>query len=271
MPGRLREAFVLAVESKATTKIDSGLWAHSVSHVYSKDIQILKISCSIRMRILPEWFASLEMVKLPYFENISTWNELFSNPHVGEALTELRVFDIYLEQNMNDFRKFLDHLPNLEVYVHTYGKLGFAPVTAELYRRYPNLRGFGYKITLRDGDGCSSIALDEHVEVLQQFRNLTEFHLYCTVKCMNLYSIIKFVPNIKVLGLWEINRLFQPPADYRRIVHAIKQAIAARCKRFPNNNDRVHLLVDLSQYKDFKVIKNIEHFVHLTIHTSMKY
>lgn len=58
----------------------------------------------------------------------------------------------------------------------------------------------------------------------------------------------------------------QLPVEIRRIVQIIRQTIAARRDLSSAKNDRVHLIVNETQYNEFSVIKNIENIIRLTVY-----
>lgn len=93
--------------------------------------------------------------------------------------------------------------------------------------------------------------------------NLTEFHLK-SLGCRNFHAIFQFLPNIKLLSIWQVEHFHQPPVQARRIVQAIKKNISARRGRNAAN-DHVHLLVNQVQYNEFKAIKNIDDIIRMTV------
>lgn len=230
-------------------------------------------------------FPNIKSLTLQHFSMEKDWKDLFLNPQMCANLTELRLFDFYIEEDINEFKKLINRLPNLEVFAHTTYGLNIDAVSEVLHQRFPNLRGFGFRtnspIDANDGDsdddddqfiarydidGDRTITLrDEELKCLEKFKNLTEFYLDTSeCQCRNLSSVFRFVPNIKVLGMWEIG-LFHPEEDVHRFIGTIRQTITNRRDRFPSNNDRVHLFVNQEQFNILNSVENIKNIIRLTV------
>lgn len=192
-----------------------------------------------------------------------TWLNLFPFHEISLNITELRLLDIKLDGKMNDFRRFLDRLPNLKVFIHTGGQLGFIAIANELHQRYPNLQGFGYNIYLSDADDLP-IEINERFQILRKFKNLTEFHIQSDSLRGYVHNILQHTPNLKTLSIWQTKSMDRAPVEFFRTVESIKKTIANRCNHFPIN-DHIHLHVNQNQFNEFKALKNIENFIRLTV------
>lgn len=175
-------------------------------------------------------------------------------------IRELRLYDVHLRGDQDDYLQFLDKLPNLEVFVHISRKNLFdGPISVslahDLLQHFPNLRCFGFNMDGFEVNG--EIVFNDRLQFFENFTNLTELHLGSFHGCHDVHNIIQFVPNIKVLGLsfvW----LFQPPVAVRRIVKAIQQNVDNRRARWTGGNNCVQILVDKYYYADFEFFKNAD-------------
>lgn len=106
-------------------------------------------------RWIEKWLSQLH---LPNIKSLTSQNvhcsknclELIPFREIFSNIIELRLLNVELNEHMYDFRKFLDCLTKLEVFVHAGGILEFTEVTEELHQRFPYLRGFGYTLCPRD-------------------------------------------------------------------------------------------------------------------------
>lgn len=200
-------------------------------------------------------FPGLKVLMLRDVGFTSPWLELFQNSLMSANITELRLVNTFFFQTIDELQNCLDQLPRLEVFINTGGNLGFTEVARQLQLRFPNLRGFGYSV------GTDDTA--QELKCLQKFENLTEFHLKKKYWCEELYDIFHYVPNINVLGMWQIERILHYSFSVYRIEQCINKLIVDRCAQFPSNN-RIRLLVNEGQYDALKPIIH-QDVVQLTI------
>lgn len=174
-------------------------------------------------------------------------------------LTELRLFQLKRRSysTIQQFEEFIHRFSSLEVFVDTSlinSELDFLDIAKVMLQRFPNLHGFGYALSRNEIDLNKM-----DYTILSNFTNLSEFYLVSEKCLVNAHAIFRFLPNVKVLGIWP-STLRHPPVEIRRIVKTIRETISKR-----GSDDRVHLLVNQEQYNEFKVIKNIEKIISLSI------
>lgn len=209
-------------------------------------------------------FPNLKVVKFRNLNFNNTWLTLF--PHqLMYSIVELRFINVKVKfknlvksQKLVEFERFINRCSNLEVFIHTGGEFNIIPVAKILARKFPNLRGFGYGFGL-----FKPFVIDENFRIFSNFTNLTEFHLK-SPECINFHESFQFLPNIKVLSIWQVQHFRHPPVAVRRIVQSIRNIISER--RIQHSaNYHIHLIVNEGQYKEFKAVKNIDNFIHMTI------
>lgn len=257
---------------------------HRRNHIFN----VLKLShCSaglfkscVRVRTISNIFrllapSSLKLLTLQNFEFTENWLQLFPNDLPN--ITELRFYDVQLTENIDELERFLIQLPRLEVFIHTGdGQLEIESVAELLLKHFPNLRGFGYAekyIETECVPNRCGFDLDfGGFKFIENFHNIQELHLggrgYERVPCRNLHSILRFVPNIKVLAIWELNlmRVRQPPVEIRKLVKSIKEIVEDRRERFPtDDDDRVHILLTNYLHNEFEVIPNVHNWIRFTV------
>lgn len=193
-----------------------------------------------------------------------TWIDIF--PNELSNVTELYLIKVEVRESAHEFDSFLNQFTDLQVFVHPRkndGNLQPEVVADCLYRRFPQLRSIACNMDVPDQD--THFAIGNRFNFLEKFSNLAELYITCCshVKPLDIHSIIQLVPNIKILSIVEI-KLFQPPAAIRRIRQAIKEVIDRRRNRFPPN-DRIEIIVDDTQYREFMVLKNIDEIIKLSV------
>lgn len=249
-------------ESWLVLDIENGL--REQIQPFFRQLNRLTLCALKKTRLNPTFFAQIDLPSLRKCKivNISTklhWSGIFPW-EMCTNITELRLmnFDLHDDESIDEFDEFLIQIPNLQVFIHTNGKLGFLPVAELLLERFPNLRSFGYC----DYD-INGPAFEDNFKILGRFTNLTEFHLK-NFESMKFHKILQFLPHIKVLSIWQVKQFHQSPVESRRIVQTIKSIISARRALAPPH-DRIHLLVNQWQYNDFKAIQNTDDILHMTI------
>lgn len=208
----------------------------------------------------------LKSLKLEMTRNINDYPEFL--PTDPSNITEIYLSNVWDFKNLNEFQLILNRLENLQVFVYTHDNCNAGNIEAMgncLHQRFPKLRGFGFCV--------GKIRAQHRFEFLEKFKDLTELHLElrgCSVFAANmqcLTNIIKYVPNIKTLSIYQIMSTNQLPAVVRRISQLIKKLIDNRCNRCPAN-DRVHINVNHRQYREFRAMKSVDSFISLEIRSS---
>lgn len=199
------------------------------------------------------------------------WTDIF--PNELSNVTELRLTHVHLIENLSEFELFLNQFTNLQVFVHIRTNIINPQPEAIadcLYRRFPQLKGFGFNSDLYPDDTTinyqrSTFSIGNRFSFLEKFTHLSEIHVahFLAPKPRDIHSIIQFVPNLKILSVVEII-FFQPPVAVRRMKQSIERAIDRRRDRFPRN-DRVHIIVNKMQYRDFMALKNVNEIIRLSI------
>lgn len=201
------------------------------------------------------------------------WSQLF--PEELSNIVELCLYKVNLtNESIEDFKRFLNRMANLEVFVYTLKGERMIPtlpiqsVAKQLAHRFPKLRGFGYDMnTVSDG----RFEIGEVHQCLGKFKHLSELHISSSAFTIshNVHELLRFVPNIEILSLWEARQLPHLPVAIRRIERSLRKIIESRRDRFPAN-DRIHIIADQYQYNEFMAIKNIEQILTFSVEISVR-
>lgn len=206
---------------------------------------------------------NLKSLSLKNFRYDGGWADFL--PTKFTYLTELYLICVNIHEDAETFKIFLDQFVDLQVFVHLRHSANRPTpevITDCLYERFPKLRGFGCNV----GDSSREIgfAMNNRFSFLRKFTDLTEFHVGSyDYTPRDIHGLFQYIPNIKTFSIAEVT-LFQPPVAIRRIRRTIKELINGRRDRFPPN-DRVHIIVNIQQYRDFQTLKNVNEIIKLTI------
>lgn len=204
----------------------------------------------------------LRSLKLKNFDNSE--NCLQFLPNELSNIAEIHLIHATVFRDLAEFQSFLMRLKNLQVFVYMCRDCDFnflEEITNCLFERFPSLKGFGCSIQKISTEDESS----DRFKFLEKFKHLTELHISGSIHCKipsDVQNIIKFVPNIKLLSLYQLQNMNHLPVVIRRIGKTIKELIDARRNRFPPN-DCVHIIVNDKQYREFRAIKNIDKYISL--------
>lgn len=184
-------------------------------------------------------------------------------------INEIYLNDMEIFGRVNQLELLLDRLANLQVFVYMNCDVNFIRIEAVadcLYKRFPNLKGFGCSIK-QVLPQVSSGEIGEHFKFLEKFKHLMDIYLSGPVNfrgSCDIQNVIKFAPNIKRLSLYQIDRIHHQPAVIRRIATSIKEVIDNR--RYDSelrNNHRLHIIANQMQCQEFRAIKNVDDFIRL--------
>lgn len=174
-------------------------------------------------------------------ENVKTqlnWVQLFLSKFVN--IKELRLINVNMDSNLNQFQQFLNALPILEVFVHVSANgFSIAAVTELLFKRFPNMSGFGYKI------GETRRSCYYFFETGNKFKSL-EISVIGDPDFMILDDIrdaLHLVRNIEQLYISKITLMLRLPIWIRFIVKLIKEIIENRADHF-SDNDHIHVFAN---------------------------
>lgn len=194
-----------------------------------------------------------------------SWTDLF--PAELSNVTEIYLIRVEINKSASDFELFLSQFTNLQVFVHLRRDVENLrqEVFADcLHRRFPQLRGIGCNVD--DLNQRSTFFIGDRFSFLQRFTNLTELYVgfFSGPLPRDIHSLIQFVPNVKILSIVDVFTLFQPPVAVRRMKTAIGEVIDRRRHRFPPK-DRIKIIVNEKQYRDFMVLKNLNEIIQLSL------
>lgn len=189
-------------------------------------------------------------------------------PDGPSNITEIYFNDLVIFKDLGEFEQLLKRLKNLQVFVYMNCDVNFIHIEAIadcLYKYFPNLKGFGCSIQQVLLDTNSEIG--DRFKFLEKFKHLTEYYVSGPINVRascDIQNAIKFVPNVKLLSLYQIHTIPQMPVVIRRIAKTIKTIIENRSNSIcPTTNDCIHVIVNNGQYREFRAIKNIDNFISL--------
>ncbi|XP_031635543.1 uncharacterized protein LOC116348629 [Contarinia nasturtii] len=201
---------------------------------------------------------NIKCVTLQRMRLTESWMDFFPNNQT--SLTELRFYNVRLAERVNDFSEFLAQVPNLEVFIHTGSLARMHEVAEKLLQKFPNLRGFGGTATDHEMHG---IVFGNALNYLQKFKNLQELHFHNGFPCENIRSVFQYVPNIRVLSIWQLE-LRKLPVECRHIANSIKEIVCARRERSPHRHV-VRVEVNQHQYNEFIANQKAAEYIHLIL------
>lgn len=196
-------------------------------------------------------------------------NKLFkvcldNTPDSLPNIRELRLLNV----NYKCINQILDKLPNLEKFIcSNYSSHEIINLGMQLLQRYPNLKKIGFILNnfknVIEYNQRHDFNLDTF-GFLNYFPFLTELEMGANDECSGIYKILRHMPYIKSLSMYQIRDIYQEPVEIRRIAQTIKTIIANRNHRF-QNNDHVHIIVSMRQYREFTAIKGVDSYIQLSI------
>lgn len=196
-------------------------------------------------------------------------------PPLASNITDIHLINIDLMHYMVEMNQLFDAVPNLQRFVcSSYCPNEVLQIGERLAYRFRRLKCFGL-LTHRfncstnvdqTGDDLRFNILNS-LNFLRGINTLNELEIGADCDCKDVHNVLQHVPNIKVFSIWQIEHMFQESVEIRRIVKAIKEIINHRRNRFPEY-DHVRIIVSRRQYREFKAIKHIDHFIRLTINDS---
>lgn len=194
-------------------------------------------------------------------------------PTLAPNITEIHFTHVDLMYYMTEFRQLLNSVSNLQKFVYScYSPLAVVEIGERLVYKFPSLKSFGF---LTNRFNCNIIRDYDQFDVfnslnfLRGFSHLSELEIGADSDCKDVYRILQHVPNIKKFSIWQLTLFVQESIEIRRIVKAIKEIVISRRNRFAVN-DHVEITVNRRQYREFKAIKHIDHFIRLTLNDSKR-
>lgn len=269
-PGKMTDLTIFGIkrsnDNMIDTVIDDGLVAQVQPFLHRLDKIGLynSVYANSQFRQFLEFFRH----NLPFLRSFTVENDydlqgICSHylPDELPNITEVHISNGKGRSCMKNFQLLFNRFKNLQVFLFNdpYSDLKEIEATADcLYKSFPNLKGFGCSIEqILHTD--SEIG-DDDFKFLEKFKHLTEFHVvgHKSIKATDIQNIIKFVPNIKLLSLYQLlgPGAHQLPVVIRRIVRSIKEIVEDR-------SDRLHVIVNIQQYREFRAIKNIDNYIVL--------
>lgn len=217
----------------------------------------------------------INTIKSLTIDGIAFFRECLNQfPNVMPNITEIRLINVDLYHHSREVNLIMNKLPNLERFIcSSYYPQAVLDIGEKLTWKFPGLKAFGFLTHRFNCSNDDPFDNNERFNILQSlsflrgFTNLAELELGADCDCRNVYQILQYVPNIRTFSIWQIEHMFQESVEIRRIVKSIREIIANRRNRFPAN-DHVHFIVSDRQYREFKAIKRIDHFIRLTIRNS---
>lgn len=206
---------------------------------------------------------NLQQLTLTGFCVVRDWQRLF--PIRNGEISELRLYNFDVNESVQkyDTSELYSTDIAMDVFIHVPRSAEHAklPIVKQLMIYFPNVRAFGY--TAKISKESSKYGFEDKFDFFMKFEQLTEIYVYCE-KSKDIPKLLQFLPNIKVFGILNFGPLHKPSVETRKIAHSIGNIIEKRKNHFPEN-DRIKVLVNPDQLKEFQNIENVDTSMELAI------